>query len=46
MSASQNELEYSLHCAVEGMTELILRGMVTKQELLDKIDEILTKLGY
>ena len=46
MSASQEELEYSVRSSVECMTELLSRGMLTRQELLDMIADLLTELGY
>ena len=46
MSASKEELDYSLKCSVEAMTEILLRGFMSKSELLDRIEEILTELGY
>jgi len=46
MSASQEELEYAVRCSVECMTELLRRGLLTRQELLDMIADILAELGY
>ena len=46
MSASQEELIWALEASVDGMTELLLRGMLTKSELLELIDKMLTDKGY
>ena len=46
MSASREELEQCLRSNVECMTELLIRGHMTKTELLDRVSEILTELGW
>ncbi len=46
MSASQEELEHAMYIHVECMTELLLRSMMTKGELLQRIEDILNELGY
>ena len=46
MSASKEELIYALEASVDSMTELLLNAMLTKSELLDLIDKMLTDKGY
>lgn len=46
MSASQEELIWALEASVDGMEELLLNGMLTKSELLELIDKMLTDKGY
>ena len=46
MSATEEELKDTVRSYVDGMTELILNGMMTREELVELIDMLLRERGY